>query len=142
MKNKKKLTRSEIMSRVRSKNTKPELILRKSLYKLGMRYRVNAKDIVGKPDIYIRKYRLAIFIDSDFWHGRLYLQGKRIPKTNQDYWIPKLEKNIQRDKYVTKALKSDGWHVLRYWESDIIKNANFIAKEIFKVYKKLKGKDR
>jgi DNA mismatch endonuclease (patch repair protein) len=142
MKNKKKLTRSEIMSRVRSKNTKPELILRKSLYKLGMRYRVNAKDIVGKPDIYIRKYRLAIFVDSDFWHGRLYLQGKRIPKTNQDYWIPKLEKNIQRDKYVTKVLKSDGWHVLRYWESDIIKNANFIAKEIFKVYKKLKEKDR
>jgi DNA mismatch endonuclease (patch repair protein) len=138
MKNKKKLTRSEIMSRVRSKNTKPELILRKSLYKLGMRYRVNAKDIVGKPDIYIRKYRLAIFVDSDFWHGRLYLQGKRIPKTNQDYWIPKLEKNIQRDKYVTKVLKSDGWHVLRYWESDIIKNVNSIAKEIYNKYKDLK----
>jgi len=138
MKNKKKLTRSEIMSRVRSKNTKPELILRKSLYKLGMRYRVNAKDIVGKPDIYIRKYRLAIFVDSDFWHGRLYLQGKRIPKTNQDYWITKLEKNIQRDKYVTKALKADGWYVLRYWESDIIKNVNSIAKEIYNKYKDLK----
>jgi len=138
MKNKKKLTRSEIMSRVRSKNTKPELILRKSLYKLGMRYRVNAKDIIGKPDIYVRKYKLAIFVDSDFWHGRLYLQGKRIPKTNQDYWIPKLEKNIQRDKYVTKALKLDGWHVLRYWESDIIKNVNSIAKEIYIKYRDLK----
>lgn len=126
------------MSRVQSKNTKPELILRKSLYKLGMRYRVNAKDIVGKPDIYIRKYKLAIFVDSDFWHGKLYLQGKRIPKTNQDYWIPKLEKNIQRDKYVTKTLKSDGWYVLRYWESDIIKNVDSIAKEIYNKYKKLK----
>lgn len=81
---------------------------------------------------------MAIFVDSDFWHGRLYLQGKRIPKTNQDYWIPKLKKNIQRDKYVTKALKSDGWHVLRYWESDIIKNANSIAKEIYNKYKDLK----
>ncbi|WP_457747585.1 very short patch repair endonuclease [Sulfurimonas sp.] len=138
MKNKKKLTRSEIMSRVRSKNTKPELSLRKSLYKLGMRYRVNAKDIVGKPDIYIRKYKLAIFVDSDFWHGRLYLQGKRIPKTNKEYWISKLEKNIRRDKYVTNTLKADGWLVLRYWKSDINQNIDKVTSEIIGVYKRFK----
>lgn len=137
-KTKKKLTRSEVMSRVRSKNTKPELLLRKALFKLGIRFRVHAKDIIGKPDIYIKKYKLAIFVDSDFWHGRLYLQGIRIPKTNKEYWIPKLERNIERDKVVNSELLNEGWHVLRFWESDIKKDTDEIAVEIYKKIRELK----
>ena len=131
---KKKLTRSEIMLRVKSKNTKPELILRKTLYSRGIRYRINAKDIIGKPDIYIKKYKLAIFIDSDFWHGRYYKEGKRIPKTNQDYWIPKLERNIKRDKFVSESLREQGWIVLRFWESDIYKNLELVVQNILNIF--------
>ena len=89
--------RKKNMQNIRSKNTKPELLLRKALWTKGIRYRLHAKDIIGKPDIYIKKYKIAIFVDSDFWHGRLYKEGKAIPKSNQDYWIPKLERNILRD---------------------------------------------
>lgn len=138
MKKKKKLTRSETMSRIRSKDTGPELLLRKALFKQGMRFRIYAKNVMGKPDIYIKKYKLAIFVDSDFWHGRLYKEGKRIPKTNQDYWIPKLERNIARDISVTKQLKDNGWTVLRFWESDIYNNTEEIVNHIMKTFNKIK----
>jgi len=138
---KKKLTRSEIMSQVKSKNTKIEVLLRKALYKTGMRFRIHARDIIGKPDIYIKKYKLAIFIDSDFWHGRYYQEGKRIPKTNQEYWISKLKRNIERDKSVTEKLKEDDWVVLRYWESDIKRDIEKIRNDICIVLYGLKNKN-
>lgn len=116
--------RRKIMQHVKSKNTKPELFLRKKLWSNGVRYRIYGKNIIGKPDIYLKKLKIAIFIDSDFWHGRLYLQGKSIPKSNKDYWLKKFKRNIQRDKKVTKELRAQGWIVLRFWESNIYKNTD------------------
>lgn len=114
--------RKKTMQHVKSKNTKPELFLRKKLWKKGLRYRIHGKKIIGKPDIYLQKLKIAIFVDSDFWHGRLYLQGKSIPQSNKEYWIKKFKRNIKRDKQVTKELQIRGWTVLRFWESDIYKN--------------------
>lgn len=134
--------RKKNMRNIRSKNTKPEILLRIAIHKLGIRYRIHEKDIVGKPDICIKKYKLAIFVDSDFWHGRLYLNGTSKPKTNELYWISKLERNIQRDKFVNETLLSKGWHVLRYWESDIKKNVNEIASNIQVFINSLKNKNK
>lgn len=119
--------RKKNMQNIKSKNTKPEMLLRKKLFQCGLRYRIHGKDIFGKPDIYIKSKKIAIFIDSDFWHGRLFKEGKSIPKTNQDYWIPKLERNIKRDIEVTEKLQSDGWTVIRFWETDIKKNLDKCA---------------
>ena len=119
--------RKKNMQNIKSKNTKPEMLLRKKLFKSGLRYRIHGKDVFGKPDIYIKSKKIAIFIDSDFWHGRLYKEGKSVPKTNQDYWIPKLERNIKRDTEVTEKLQSDGWTVIRFWETDIKKNLDECA---------------
>lgn len=128
--------RKKNMQNIRSKDTKPELILRKELWQKGIRYRIHGKGIFGKPDIYLKGRKIAIFVDSDFWHGRLYKEGKAIPKSNQDYWIPKLERNIARDEEVTNTLKSEGWIVLRYWESDIKKELARCTDEILKVVNK------
>ncbi len=122
--------RKKNMQNIKSKNTKPEMLLRKKLFQCGLRYRIHGKDIVGKPDIYIKSKKIAIFIDSDFWHGRLYKEGKSIPKTNQDYWIPKLERNIKRDIEVTEKLQSDGWTVIRFWETNIKKNLDECADKV------------
>lgn len=119
--------RKKNMQNIKSKNTKPEMLLRIKLFKSGLRYRIHGKDVFGKPDIYIKSKKIAIFIDSDFWHGRLYIEGKSIPKTNQGYWIPKLERNIKRDIEVTEKLQSDGWTVIRFWETDIKKNLDECA---------------
>jgi len=119
------------MRNIKSKNTKPEILLRKALHALGVRYRIHGKDIIGKPDIYIKKYKLAVFADSEFWHGKLYKEGTSIPQINKEYWIPKLERNISRDIEVNKQLKQDGWKVLRFWEKDIRKNPNKIAEKIY-----------
>lgn len=117
-----KAQRKKNMQNIKSKNTKPELLLRKALWSENVRYRLHGKDIFGKPDIYIKSKKIAIFVDSDFWHGKLYKEGKSIPKSNKDYWIPKLKKNIKRDEEVNRKLKEDGWLVLRFWESDINSN--------------------
>jgi len=131
--------RRKNMQRIRSKDTKPELILRKSLSSLGLRFRLHGKGIYGKPDIYIKKYKLAIFVDSDFWHGKLYREGKAVPKSNQEYWIPKLERNIQRDIEVNMELKNNGWTVMRFWESNIKKDVDQIADMIFEKISQLKS---
>ena len=116
------MTRSENMRRIKSKDTSIEIMLRKELWKRGFRYRKNAKDVFGKPDIVFKGKKLAVFADSEFWHGRYLMEKKYIPKTNRDYWIKKIKRNIERDKEVTEYLKKDGWIVLRFWESDIQKN--------------------
>jgi len=125
--------RKKNMQNIRSKNTKPEIILRKQLWKRGLRYRIHGNKIIGKPDIYIKGKKIAIFVDSDFWHGKLYQEGKAVPKSNQDYWIPKLERNIKRDKEVNKALLSAGWTVIRCWESNLKKNTDHCLDEIVKI---------
>ena len=118
-------------------HTSIEKILRKALWNKGIRYRKNCKDIIGKPDICIKKYKIAIFCDSEFWHGKYYLEGK-IPKTNRDYWEKKLKRNIKRDKEVNKMLQKEGWTVLRFWGKDIIKNTNKITEQIITTIKEKK----
>lgn len=114
--------RKKNMRAIRSKDTTIELALRKALWKQGIHYRKNYKELIGKPDIVITKYRIAVFCDSDFWHGYDWENRKSRIKSNQEYWIPKIERNMRRDQEVTSALVEQGWIVLRFWEHDIRKN--------------------
>lgn len=114
--------RHKIMSHVRSCNTKPEIVLRNALWHRGIRYRKNYGDLPGKPDMAIMRYRIAIFVDGDFWHGRDMEKTSSQIKNNRDYWIPKLQRNKMRDAEVNDLLTEQGWLVLRFWESDIEKH--------------------
>lgn len=113
--------RSKIMSKIRGKNTKPELLFRKVLWAKGIRYRVHSKKLPGKPDISIQKYKLAIFIDGEFWHGYNWDEKKKTIKSNRAFWIPKIERNMQRDREVNIELASLGYTVFRFWEREIKK---------------------
>ena len=111
--------RSRWMGRIRAANTKPEVALRKVLWHIGLRYRLHAKDLPGKPDLAFKRWKAAVFIDGDFWHGHDWAEKQGNIKTNRDYWIPKIERNIQRDREVDAALELAGWQVLRIWEHEI-----------------------
>lgn len=114
--------RSKIMGKIRGKNTKPELLFRQALWKKGVRYRVDSKTIPGRPDVSIKKYKLAIFIDGEFWHGYHWDARKDTIKSNRDFWIPKIERNMQRDREVNAKLEELGYTVFRFWESEVKKN--------------------
>lgn len=122
--------RSYLMSRIRAKDTKPELLLRKALWAKGIRYRIHAKDLPGRPDIVIRKYRLAIFVDGEFWHGHQWEKTKGLISSNRDYWIPKIERNIRRDKENSAALTAKGYTVFRFWGEDIRKDLHKCINQI------------
>ena len=113
--------RSENMSRIRSTNTKPEEIVRKFLFNHGFRYRKNDKRYPGKPDIVLPKYRTVVFVNGCFWH----MHGcsrSRLPRSNQEYWKPKIERNIERDAENKRKLEADGWKVLIIWECELKKS--------------------
>jgi DNA mismatch endonuclease (patch repair protein) len=112
------------MSRIRSKNTKPEKVLRSWLYSQGLRFRIHRKDLPGKPDIVFTKYKTVIFVHGCFWHYHQDCREGRIPGTNSKFWEEKLVKNIQRDGKHQLALKELGWRVLVVWECEINKNLN------------------
>ncbi|MEO9480702.1 MAG: very short patch repair endonuclease [Maribacter dokdonensis] len=114
--------RSKIMSKIRSKNTKPELAFRKALYAAGYRYRIDYKKLIGKPDIALPKYKTVIFIDGEYWHGKNWEERRPKIKTNRDFWIAKIERNIQRDQEVNQELKRLGYTVFRFWETQVKKN--------------------
>jgi DNA mismatch endonuclease (patch repair protein) len=122
--------RSKLMSKIKSKNTKPEILLRKAIWNEGIRYRLSNKEIIGNPDIAIKKYKLAIFIDGEFWHGYNWKVKKTKIKSNRDYWIKKIERNIERDKKYNKTLKEAGWNVMRFWEKEITKNLQQCVEKI------------
>ncbi len=124
--------RRKNMQAIKSKNTGIELILSKKLWSLGYRYRKNCKNIIGKPDIVIRKYKIAIFCDSEFWHGKNWKKTLKRIGTNRKYWHKKIESNIARDKKVNRLLKKGGWIVLRFWGKDIINNLDFCIEKIKK----------
>ena len=107
------------MQAVKNKDSKIELLLRRKLWSLGIRYRKNYSKLAGKPDIVITKYKIAIFADSEFWHGYDWENKKNEIKSNRDFWIRKIERNIKRDMEVTKQLESEGWIVLRFWGKQI-----------------------
>ena len=119
--------RHKNMQAVKSKDTTIELLLRKELWSRGIRYRKNANNIVGKPDIAFIKKKVAVFCDSEFWHGFDWEHRKSDIKSNHDFWIPKIEKNIARDKEVNAALEADGWLVLRFWGRQIKKDVKACA---------------
>ncbi len=133
----KKMSRSENMRRIKSKDTSIEIILRKELWKRGLRYRKNVKDIFGKPDIVFKGKKLAVFADSEFWHGKQLLEGKYIPKTNTEFWVNKITRNIERDKEVNEKLQNDGWTILRFWETDIRKDVSSCADTIEEILNSL-----
>lgn len=107
------------MSRIRSKDTKPELIVRKYLWSRGYRYRKNDKRLPGTPDIVLKKYATVIFIHGCFWHGHDHI---RFPKTNADFWRKKIERNRQRDEEDKQKLKDMGWSVMTVWECQLKKD--------------------
>lgn len=110
---------TKIMKGVHSKNTRPEMKLRKTLWRMGIRYRINYTNLIGKPDIVITRCRIAIFVDGDFWHGHDMKKINSQIKQNRNYWLPKLKKNRMRDAEVNDTLNEEGWIILRFWESDI-----------------------
>lgn len=128
-----KLTRSENMSRIKSKNTSIEIALRQALWAKGLRYRLNVKSVLGKPDIVFKSKKIAIFCDSEFWHGKDYVEGRYPIKTNKEFWNNKLEQNIERDKFVNKTLNEQGWTVLRFWAQDIETYPDIIVDKILSI---------
>lgn len=120
------------MSNIRSKDTKIECILRKALWSNGIRYRKNYSALPGKPDIVITKYMIAIFCDSEFFHGKDWdsLKPRLLKGDNGEFWVNKISKNISRDEEVNKQLKALGWTVLRFWGTDIKKNTGDCLKTI------------
>lgn len=112
--------RHEIMQNVKTKNTAPEIKLRSLLHKNGFRFRVIRKDLPGKPDIVLPKYRAVIFVHGCFWHGHDCPRGQR-PQTNADFWNQKIDRNVIRDKSDVSLLESLGWRVLIVWECEIKK---------------------
>ena len=138
---------SKIMRSVKGIETKPERELRIELWRKGFRYRKNVKDVLGKPDIANKKYKIAIFIDGDFWHGNQYklrgyksLEEQFFGVSNKEYWIKKINRNIERDKNVTEELISKGWKVIRVWESEIESDLPNCVERIIKTMKT--NKDR
>ena len=126
--------RSKNMRAIKSKNTKMEVKLAKKLWKRGHRFRRNSKSISGKPDFSLKKYKLAIFIDGEYFHGKDWDENKHRIKTNRDFWWKKIEGNIQRDNRVNTELEEEGWKVIRFWSNEIRKKLDIcvglIEKEI------------
>ena len=122
--------RSKNMRAVKSKGTKPEVMLSKALWHLGYRYRKNDKTVFGKPDLTFKKYKLAVFVDSEFFHGKDWEIRKHDIKSNQDFWYKKIERNIERDIEVNEFLSKEGWNILRFWDKEILKNLDFCVEKI------------
>ena len=114
--------RRKNMQAVKNKDSQIELLLRKELWSRGLRYRKNVNRIYGKPDIVFIGKKIAVFCDSEFWHGYNWEERKKDFKSNQEFWIPKIERNMERDAEVTAKLTSEGWMVIRFWGNEIKKN--------------------
>ena len=110
------------MQQVKNKDSKIEVLLRKELWSRGIRYRKNVNRIYGKPDIVFIGKKIAVFCDSEFWHGYNWEERKKDFKSHQEFWIPKIERNMERDAEVTERLESEGWTVFRFWGNEIKKN--------------------
>lgn len=137
-KEKTKMSRSENMSRVKAKNTSFEMLLRRKLWARGLRYRANDKTVFGKPDIVFKRKKIAVFIDSEFWHGKDFLENKNIPKANNDFWVNKLKRNIERDKEVNEFLTQEGWKIIRIWSKDLKKN---LKTYVDRIYDEVRNRD-
>lgn len=128
--------RHKNMKAIKNKDTDIEVLLRLELWHRGLRYQKNVRSITGKPDIVFKGPKVAVFCDSEFWHGHNWDERKKDFKSNQEFWIPKIERNMQRDKEVTETLENAGWTVLRFWGKDIKKNLQDCADNIEKAVRK------
>jgi len=126
-----KKKRSEVMGKIKGKNTKPERILFDALSQAGLKFKKHYK-ILGNPDIVFPTEKFAIFVDGDFWHGHFFNIRKL---TLPEYWVRKIQRNMDRDKIYTQQLRNEGWKVVRLWEQDILKN---VDKPIVKILKAIK----
>jgi DNA mismatch endonuclease (patch repair protein) len=128
--------RSEIMSKISGKETKPEILVRKFLFSKGFRYRKNQKSLPGSPDIVLKKYNTIIFIQGCFWHGHKNCKKASMPSTNKEFWEVKIHKNIERDKRVNEELRKSKWKVITVWECKINNKKSF-EKTMNKIVAKL-----
>jgi DNA mismatch endonuclease (patch repair protein) len=128
-----KKKRSEVMSHIRSKNTKPELILRSLVHSLGFRYRLHCSGLPGSPDLVFRKFRTVIFVHGCFWHLHKGCRDGTIPKTQADAWSVKLLNNVRKDKLHMRRLRRMGWRVLTIWECQIEKQIGLVKDRITRV---------
>lgn len=113
--------RSELMSHICSMNTKPEVALRRALWRRGFRYRVNVKNLPGSPDIVLPKHRTVVFVHGCFWHGHNGCKEYTVPKTNTEFWVNKVARNQERDQEVWRKLEAKGWSVVIVWECELVK---------------------
>lgn len=126
------------MSKVRLKNGKAETILAKRLWREGYRYRRNYKKLPGSPDIALTRYRVAVFVDGEFWHGENWEERKAKLKHNREYWIEKIEENIARDKRVDEQLKEMGWITVHFWEKQVLKHTDECVELVIKTASEIK----
>ena len=124
--------RHKNMQAIKNKDSKIEMLLRQELWTRGLRYRKNVNSVYGHPDIAFKGKKVAVFCDSEFWHGFDWERRKSDIKSNRDFWISKIERNMARDIEVNEYLQSHGWKVLRFWGKDILKNASACAEKIEK----------
>lgn len=113
------------MAAVKHKDSRAELALRRELHARGVRYRLHARDVLGCPDIVVRKRGVAVFVDGDFWHGNAHVRRglsslEDLFPSNKEFWVPKIQRTMERDREVTAELRATGWHVVRLWEEDIL----------------------
>ncbi len=132
-----KQKRSEIMSKISGKDTKPEIVVRKYLFTHGFRYRKNVKTLPGKPDIVLPKYKTVIFVHGCFWHGHNCSAGK-LPETNKEFWKKKISENVKRDRLNKKKLKELGWKVIVIWQCEL-KNKRKRKETLSNLVKKIIG---
>jgi DNA mismatch endonuclease (patch repair protein) len=129
--------RSQNMSKIRSKDTLPEILIRKALWRMGYRYRLHYKLLPGKPDIVITKHKIVIFVHGCFWHRHENCIEASRPKTNSEYWETKINRNIERDKKYQEEIKQSGWKVIIIWEcnvkKDIEENMKLLEKQLNKI---------
>lgn len=118
------------MAKIRSKDTKPELLLRRELWRIGYRYRVNVNSYPGRPDILFKTKKLVVFVDGEFWHGYEWEKKKAKLKSNRDYWIPKIEKNIVRDSANNEYYAYNNFKVIRFWQREIMSDLSNCVKTI------------
>lgn len=121
------------MQAVKNKDSKIEITLRKALWRKGIRYRKNYNKVIGKPDIAMVGKKVAVFCDSEFWHGKNWEKKKQTIHSNRDFWINKIERNMERDIEVNESLTSEGWKVLRFWGKDIMKDTAGCVEKIVRV---------
>lgn len=122
--------RRQRMRRIRSTGSHIERIFGKALWAKGLRYRKNDRTVFGKPDFTFKGCKIAVFCDSEFWHGKDWKKAKKRIKGNQEYWLAKIERNIRRDREVNRKLRKEGWIVLRFWAKDLQKDTGFCVDQV------------